>query len=313
MQSAVFVFPGQGSQHPGMGRELYEASEAARRVWDAANQAVDIDLARVAFEGPDEELNQTPVAQPAMTAADLAVFAALEERDVRPRAVAGHSLGEYAAVCAAGAMTTQQAVRLTRRRGTLMQACADARPGRMVAIIGLDGRAVETACRQAAQETGGVVSAANFNSPAQVVITGEAQPVDRAAALATEQGAKRTVPLKVSGPWHSTLMTSAQEAFAKELAQETLADARVPVYTNLDARPKQSAQAVREALVGQMTLPVHWGSTVQALHRDFAEAVFLECGPGRVLRGLIRAIDREVTCLGVDSPRALQEAVDRLA
>lgn len=312
MTEAIFLFPGQGGQRVGMGRDLVTAHPAAKAVFDAADAALDAPITPVIFEGPEEALTRTPNAQPAVTAVNLAILAVLREKGVSPIAAAGHSLGELSADCAAGVFDFETALRLTRRRGELMQACADASPGSMVAVIGLPMETVEALCRTEAEQSGGAVQVANFNSPEQVVITGAAAPVARVAEAAEGAGAKRTVALKVSGPWHSPLMAEAQARFAEVLAETEFAAPRLPVYANVDAKRLESAAAVREALTRQVTGAVRWTQLILQLRTDFPDAPFVECGPGRVLKGLLRRIDRGATCHAVECSKSLAATVEAL-
>jgi [acyl-carrier-protein] S-malonyltransferase len=243
---------------------------------------------------------------------NLAVLAVLQEKGITPIAVAGHSLGEYAANVAAGVLEPAQAVALTRERGRLMQACADQRPGSMVAVIGLDMADVDRICQEVAAESGGSVSVANFNSPQQVVITGESEPVAAATAKLTEAGAKRTVELPVSGPWHSTLMQEAQEQFGQVLSGISLKAPTIPLYANVDAEVKSDADQVRDALTRQITGSVRWTQIIQTLRAAYPDALFIECGPGKVLKGLLRQIDRDAKCFGVECPKSLDATLAKL-
>jgi [acyl-carrier-protein] S-malonyltransferase len=290
--STAFIFPGQGSQVVGMGRELYEQSPAARMVFEQADAALGFALSRLCFEGPEEQLTATENAQPALLATAVATLAALAETtDVAPfvaeraRFVAGHSLGEYTALVAAGALDLPTAVRLVRRRGELM---AQAGAGTMAAVIGLDEARLEAACR-AASAHDAVAVIANYNAPGQLVISGAADAVARAGELAKQAGAKRVIPLRVSAAFHSPLMQDAASGLLPALVAAELRDALVPVVANVTAEPIQAASALRAELEQQVTAPVRWIATVEHMAAAGVET-FVEIGPGTVLAGLVRRI-----------------------
>ncbi|MGE5275705.1 MAG: ACP S-malonyltransferase [Acidobacteriota bacterium] len=289
----VLLFPGQGSQFVGMGRQLHDASAAARAVFEEADAALGFSLSRLCFEGPEEELKATANTQPAVLTHSVAAWRDLEkrfpERLEGAAIAAGHSLGEYSANVAAGALSFPDAVRLVRRRGEFMQEAVPAGVGAMAAILGLPPEAVESACREAAQ--GEVVAPANFNSPEQTVIAGHAEAVARACALLTERGAKRAVPLPVSAPFHCALMAPARERMEPLLEAATFSDARLPVVTNVDAAPVSSGPALRDGLVRQIDSPVRWVDSVRRLAAEGADRG-LEIGPGNVLAGLVRRIEK---------------------
>ena len=308
MRVAV-VFPGQGSQSAGMGRELAEAYPECLDVFEAADEALDESLSRLIFEGPDDALALTANTQPAILTVSVAAWRALERRGVGPALVAGHSLGEYSALVAAGALEFADAVRLVRRRGTYMQEAVPVGEGAMAAIVGLDAEAVSAACAEAAG--GEVVSPANLNAPEQTVIAGHREAVARAVELCKKRGAKRALPLPVSAPFHCALMTPARERLRVDIAGATVRDAFCPVVTNVDATPEVKAARLADALVRQVTAPVRWVESVRRIRADGA-GLLLEAGPGKVLSGLARRIDPDLTCLSVDSPAALDAALERL-
>jgi [acyl-carrier-protein] S-malonyltransferase len=292
MTRAVFLFPGQGSQFVGMGAELHQASERARRVYEEANHVLGFDIAALSFQGPLEELTLTKNTQPAILTHSVAALRELEARGVTPRAAAGHSLGEYSAYVAAGSLSFADALRLVRRRGELMFEAGVEQPGTMAAVLGLDGDRVEALCGQV---TEGIVCPANLNAPGQVVLSGEPVAVKSAMVKATEAGAKRVVPLRVSGAFHSPLMESAYQGLGGVLAEVELRAAAIPVISNASAEPVSEPEAIRESLARQLLSPVRWEESMRYLLSDPGPP-FLEVGPGKVLRGLLRAVDRKAEC-----------------
>jgi [acyl-carrier-protein] S-malonyltransferase len=309
LPKVAFIFPGQGSQYPGMGRELAETFPSARRVFEEADRALGFPLSRLCFEGPAEELQLTANTQPAILTVSVAAAEVLRERGVRPQFVAGHSLGEYSALVAAGALKLAEAIQLVRKRGQYMQEAVPVGQGAMAAILGLDAAAVEEVCREAAQ--GEVVSPANLNSPGQIVIAGHAAAVGRAVELAKSRGAKRAIILNVSAPFHCDLMKLAQDRLAEDLEHAQVADPRIPLINNADAQAVTSAAAVREGLKRQVTAPVRWEESMRALRAQNVD-VFVEVGPGKVLSGLLRQIDREAECLRAEDRSTLDAVLGRL-
>jgi [acyl-carrier-protein] S-malonyltransferase len=285
----ALLFPGQGSQFVGMGRALCDESPAARAVFDEADSALGFPISRLCFEGPEEELKRTANTQPAILTHSIAAFRDLEarfaERLEGAAFAAGHSLGEYSACVAAGALSLSDAVRLVRRRGLFMQEAVPAGEGAMAAIVGLAPEQVEAACREAAQ--GDVVSPANFNSPGQVVIAGHAAAVARASAACTARGAKRAMALPVSAPFHCALMAPARERLSPLLEKARFADAALPVVTNVDALAESLGARLRDALVRQVDSPVRWVESVRLLFGAGVDRA-IEIGPGKVLSGLVR-------------------------
>ncbi len=289
MPQIVLLFPGQGSQSPGMGRDLAERFPAAHEVFVATDAAVGAPLSRLCFEGPAEELTQTHNAQPALLAHGAAVWAVVRDA-VAPHVVAaaGHSLGEFTAYHAADALALPHALQLVRKRGELMFQAGARRPGAMAAILGDLTRPIEDICSDAAEA--GVVVPANFNCPGQIVISGEPAGVERAMVLAREAGARRAMPLKVSGAFHSPLMAEAADGLGQALDAAPMADPRFPVYANVDGQPVTDAALARRKLVEQLTAPVQWTREVEALAGLHPEALFVEMGPGTVLKGLVKKI-----------------------
>jgi [acyl-carrier-protein] S-malonyltransferase len=291
----ALLFPGQGSQFVGMGKSLFEASPAAREVFEEADAALEFPLSQLCFEGPEEELKLTANTQPAILTHSVAAYRDLEARfpgRVEGAAfAAGHSLGEYSADVAAGALSFADAVRLVRRRGTFMQEAVPAGTGAMAAIVGLAPEEVEAACREAAQ--GEIVSPANFNSPEQTVIAGHAAAVARASAACTARGAKRAIPLAVSAPFHCALMAPARERLRPHLEDARFAGPRIPVVTNVDARVESGGDGLRDALLRQVDSPVRWVESIRLLAAEGVDRA-IEIGPGNVLSGLVRRTAKEI-------------------
>ncbi|MGQ0765178.1 MAG: ACP S-malonyltransferase [Gemmatimonadota bacterium] len=287
----ILLLPGQGSQKPGMGRDVAEAFTAARAVFDEADATLGESLSTICFEGPASDLGLTHNAQPALLAHSAAVLAAVGDLILpRLKAAAGHSLGEFSAYHAAGSLTFEAAIRLVRQRGQLMHAAAVARPGAMAALLG-ENISVEDLCARASGDgDGGLVVPANFNSPGQVVVSGETAGVRKAVELAPLFGAKHTVPLAVSGAFHSPLMESAREGLGRAIASTPFGDPRVPVYANVTASPVNDALRARQLLLDQLTGAVRWTETVQRLADRFPGALFVELGTGNVLVKLVRKI-----------------------
>jgi [acyl-carrier-protein] S-malonyltransferase len=310
LSKVAFLFPGQGSQYPGMGRELAHNFSCARAVFDEADEALGFAISRICFEGSAEELQLTANTQPAILTVSVAAAKVLREKGISADYVAGHSLGEYSALVAAGGLSVREAVQLVHKRGRYMQEAVPLGQGAMAAILGLDGVALDEICREAAQ--GEVVSPANLNSPGQVVIAGSSAAVARAVEIAKVRGAKRAIMLNVSAPFHCALMKPAQDRLSVDLDATRMADPQMPLVSNVSAEPVTSASLLREGLKRQVTSPVRWEESMRRLRTDGVE-VFVEVGPGKVLSGLMRQIDRAAECLRVDDPATLNEVVARLA
>ncbi len=310
MGKTAFLFPGQASQYPAMGKELAENHPAARAVFDEADRALGLSISQMCFAGTEDELKLTANTQPAILTCSVAVHRILEERGIRPDYVAGHSLGEYSGLVAAGALPFSDAVQIARKRGTYMQEAVPPGQGAMAAILGLSPAVVADACKRAAQ--GEVCSAANLNSPEQTVISGSAGAVKRAVEIASQLGAKRTVMLPVSAPFHSALMMPAQERLEKELRATPFSDLQVPLVSNVDADTVSTGDEARDALVRQVSMPVRWEESVRLLI-DEGVTTFVEVGPGRVLTGLLRQIERSVAALNVEDEKSLGATLDKIA
>ncbi|MFQ5480787.1 MAG: ACP S-malonyltransferase [Thermodesulfobacteriota bacterium] len=310
MNTFAYVFPGQGSQYVGMGKSFYESNAAAKATFDEASAALGYDISRVVFEGPAEDLNRTDITQPALLTTSIAAYRVLKESlDISPAYLAGHSLGEYTALVASGALDFSAAVSLVAKRGRLMMEAGGA--GGMCAIIGLYSKDVAALCEEISTESA-VVVPANINSPLQVVISGEAGAVQRAAAEAKARGAKMVIPLKVSVPSHSPLMSGAAEKFAVELKNITLGKLAIPVISNVEAEPYSSMAEVRWLLERQLTSSVRWVDTIVKMKEKGVRRI-LEIGPKKVLTGLIKRIDGEIQAFNLDEISGLDKAAERLS
>jgi [acyl-carrier-protein] S-malonyltransferase len=309
MGKVAFVFPGQASQYPGMGKELAEKYPIARAVFDEADRALGFSVSKMCFEGTEEELKQTANTQPAILTVSVAAFRVLAEKGITAEYVAGHSLGEYSALVAAGSLKFADAVKLARKRGTYMQDAVPAGQGSMAAIMGLSPAVVLDVCKRAAE--GEICAPANLNSPEQTVISGHAGAVKRAVEIASQSGAKRAVVLAVSAPFHSALMMPAQEKLEKDLNAIEFADLQMPLVTNVDADSIRKGEEARSALVRQVSMPVRWEESMRML-LDEGVKIFLEVGPGRVLTGLMRQIERSVTTLNVEDEKSLVGTLEKI-
>lgn len=309
MGKIAFVFPGQGSQSPGMGKDIFEKRPEARQVFETACNALGFDLSRLCFEGPDDQLQLTANTQPAILTTSVALLRATEMSGLRADLLAGHSLGEYTALVAAGAISFEEAVTTVRRRGEFMQQAVPVGTGAMAAILGLDAEAVEGACKEAAH--GEVVAPANLNSPEQTVIAGHKAAVERAVEIAKEKGARRAMLLAVSAPFHCELMLPAQKQLEKVLRGLKWEKLNIPVVTNSDAQMVVEAADAENALIRQVSSPVRWSESVLALHQAGAD-VFVEIGPGKVLAGLIRRIVREARVFNISDAASLDAAIAEL-
>jgi [acyl-carrier-protein] S-malonyltransferase len=306
----AFLFPGQGSQALGMGKELAEKYPIARQTFEEAEEALGYKLFQVCCEGPEEQLRLTEITQPAILTASVAAWRIVDQKGVKAAFVAGHSLGEYSAHVAAGTLSFVDAVRTVRQRGRYMQEAVPVGVGAMSAILGMELERVMEVCRDAAN--GEVCEPANINSAEQIVISGHSGAVERATKLADERGAKRAKILPVSAPFHCSLMKPAQERLAADLNQLTIQTPRVPVACNVDAALVEDAERSRDALVRQVTGSVKWEQSMRLLMSQGVET-FVELGPGKVLCGLLRQIDRSKTCVNVADEASLQKALEQVA
>ncbi|HKM86302.1 MAG TPA: ACP S-malonyltransferase [Terriglobales bacterium] len=306
----AFLFPGQGSQAVGMGKELADDYPVARRTFEEADEALGYKLSQLCFDGPEEKLKLTEITQPAILTASVAAWRVLQEKGLKPDFVAGHSLGEYSAHVAAGTLTFADALRTVRNRGKYMQEAVPVGVGAMAAILGMPFDQVSEITIDAAN--GEVCQAANINSPEQIVISGNAGAVDRAIKLAHERGAKKAVSLPVSAPFHCSLMQPAQDRLARDLRGLSFQNPSYPVVCNVDAAIATSAEASREALIRQVTGSVRWEPSVRLLIEKGVD-LFVEVGPGKVLWGLMRQIDRSKTCVTVGDDVSLQKTLAQIA
>jgi [acyl-carrier-protein] S-malonyltransferase len=305
--SLAFVFPGQGSQSVGMLADLAGARAAVRAAFEEASSGAAVDLWALAQQGPEAQLNQTEFTQPALLAASVGVYRAwIAAGGAKPKLLAGHSLGEYSALVCAGALPLDQAAGLVRERGRLMQEAVPAGTGAMAAVLGAEDAQVVEACAAAAGDE--VVAAANFNSPGQVVIAGHAGAVERALAKLAELGVRKAVKLPVSVPSHTALMRGAAERLAERMGALSWSPPQVPVVQNVDARAHEALDGIRDALVRQLYLPVRWTECVQSLHARGATRL-AECGPGKVLAGLAKRIDKSLDCRALGQPADFDAAL----
>ena len=310
MPKIAYIFPGQGSQAVGMGKDLFDNFPAAKQVFEEADDALQFKLSEMCFAGDETDLQLTANTQPAILTTSIAAFRAMEAEDFpKPDFVAGHSLGEYSALVAANALSFADAVKIVRKRGEYMQEAVPIGVGAMAAILGADAATVENICQEAAEDQ--ICSPANFNSPSQIVIAGNAEAIDRAIESAKGKGAKRAIKLNVSAPFHCALMLPAQEKLARDLAEIEYDNLRFPIIENVSAEENESGARVKTALTEQVSKPVLWSQSVENLIGKGVET-FVEVGAGKVLSGLVRQINRDVRSLNVENSEGLKITLQSL-
>jgi len=288
----AFIFPGQGSQFPGMGKELFEKNDTSADLFNSANNVLGFDITKIMFEGTAEELNQTSVTQPAIFL--HSVITALTADNFKPDMVAGHSLGEFSSLVANKTLSFENGFRLVAKRASAMQKACEASPSTMAAVLGLEDSIVEQVCR----ETDGIVVTANYNCPGQLVISGSLKSVEDACSKLMEAGARRAIPLPVGGAFHSPLMEPARAELAEAILSTDFSKPTCPIYQNANANPSEDIATIKENLIAQLTSPVLWTQTIENMIGDGAQQ-FIECGPGKVLQGLVRKINSEVETSGI--------------
>lgn len=306
MKQVAFMFPGQGSQDIGMGKSFYDAYPEIKDMFQEADEVLDFSLSEIMFNGPKETLTATQNAQPALLLNSIAIHTLLIESEVQPVMAVGHSLGEYSALVAAGAISLQEAVQLVQTRGKLMEEAFPSGKGAMAAVLGLSGEKVEETL--VSMETNEIVDLANINCPGQIVISGTREGIDIATAVLKEAGAKRVLPLNVSGPFHSRLMKAANEKFSEKLETISITDANIPVYANVTGSPVTEHEKIKELLIKQLYSPVRFEESIRNMI-DAGVDAFVEVGNGKVLSGLVKKIDRKIPTFAIQTPDSMEEFI----
>ncbi|RBP41130.1 ACP S-malonyltransferase [Garciella nitratireducens] len=309
MKNIAFIFPGQGAQYPGMGKELAENFPEAMEVFEKANLILNMDIKQLCFEGPQEQLNITENTQPAILTTSLAIAAILEKKNIRPQMTAGLSLGEYASLAIAGSLSIEDAIAIVRKRGKYMQEAVPVGVGKMAAIIGLKKEDINEICRLASSY--GIVEAANFNCPGQIVIAGEAEAVEQACKIAKKMGAKRATLLAVSAPFHTSLLKPAGEKLKKEFKNYTFHNAQIPVVANVNASVEMDADEIKNNLIKQVSSSVLWEDCMNTMIEEGMDT-FIEIGPGRTLTSFGKKINKEINYLRVEDLKTLNKTLEEL-